>query len=321
MTAMLPADLSKVGSLDELYPSLDAMSISAGWHKPKPSLWAEPRKNFLPMHWSWSQAKQALDAAGRLINTEQASRRNLLLFNAVEGNTYATVRTLVSAYQMIMPGERAPSHRHSGHALRVVLEGEGAFTVVEGERLDMHPNDVVLTPDWHWHGHGSDGNSPCYWIDGLDTPLVHLMEPMFLDWHPSGLEPTRISPKKSPFIFAWTDTQAALDKSPIDPEGRHGRRVELGKPAMSTIALYMQRHDGGTMTRRMQTTANQIFFVIEGRGTTDIDGQTFSWGRGDVIAVPCWRPFHHHVASDATLFSMTDEPILRACGRLRVRDI
>jgi gentisate 1,2-dioxygenase len=320
MADHLTSQLSKVEHLQDLYPLLHARSVMPGWAKPTASLYREPLRNFHPAHWQWSEGRAALDSAGRLISAELAHRRNLLLFNPLEGNTYATLRTMVAAYQMILPGEKAPSHRHSGNALRVVLEGEGAYTIVEGERLNMRPNDVILTPDWKWHGHGSDGDTPCYWMDGLDTPLVHLLEPMFLEDHPDGLQRTAITPNRSPYVFAWEQVQAELDRTAEDPSGRYGRRIELGAPAMVTLALYMQRHATGALTRRFRTTANQIFVVIEGEGTTSIDDETFAWSRGDVIAVPAWRPFTHSIAADATLFSMTDEPALRAFQWLRTAD-
>lgn len=317
----LKQDLSQAATLDELYPMLQARSIMPGWHKPRASLYPEPLKNFEPMQWRWREGKEALDAAGRLISTEHAHRRNLLLFNPADEHGYAALRTLVAAYQMILPGETAPSHRHSGNALRVILEGEGAYTVVEGERLTMHPNDVLLTPDWHWHGHGcaAEAEGPCYWLDGLDTPLVHLLEPMFLENHPDGLQKSAVTPPKSPYIFTWEEVQTALDRAAPDPEGRNGRRIELGSPAMATTALYMERHATGTATEPHRTTSNRFICVIEGRGTTIVDGQEFAWERGDVIAVPMWRPFAHRVDTDATLFSMTDEPVMRAFHWLKER--
>ena len=98
------SDLARSGTLEELYGKLDKVGMGAGWNKPTPSLWPAPRKTFVPAHWKYELAHGALDAAGRLINTALAERRNLILFNPAEGNTYGTVRTLVAAYQMIMPG-------------------------------------------------------------------------------------------------------------------------------------------------------------------------------------------------------------------------
>lgn len=312
--------IAETETLDELYPRLNEQNIQAGWAKPEPSLYPEPYKNFAPAKWSWETGRAALDVAGRLISTELAERRNLILYNPASTYRYPTVRTMITAYQMILPGETARSHRHTPNALRMILEGEGAYTIVDGERLDMHVNDVLLTPNWHWHGHGSDADGPCYWLDCLDVPLTHLIEPMFFETHPDGFETIISTPTASPNIFPWAQVQADLDRATPDPKGRHGRRVQLGDPAMATIALFMQRMERGMKTPPVRTTANQIFCPVEGSGYTMVDGERLDWVRGDVIALPGWRPYEHHVSDDATLFMMSDEPVMRALGWLRVED-
>jgi gentisate 1,2-dioxygenase len=310
-------DLKDSPTLEDLYRELDGCHIQAGWAKDEPSLWAAPRKTYRPMQWRWEEGRAALSAAGRLVDTELAERRNLILFNPVEGNRYATVRTMICAYQMILPGETARSHRHTPNALRMVLEGEGAYTVVDGQRLDMKVNDVLLTPNWHWHGHGSEAEGPCSWLDCLDVPTTQLLEPMFYEGHPEGFEPIASHPSRSPYIFPWADVQRDLDRTEPDPEGKYGRRIRLDAPSMPTITLYMQRMEAGTETRPLQTTANNIFCAVEGAGSTVIDGERFDWRRGDVIAAPAWRPIEHHVTSDATLFVMTDEKLMAMLGWLR----
>src|SRR5690606_4258972 len=92
-------------TLDALYGARAPRSICAGRAKPTPPLYPEPYRNFEPAVWRWQDGRAALTAAGRLVNTELAERRNLILFNPVKGNTYATVRTLIAAYQSVLPGE------------------------------------------------------------------------------------------------------------------------------------------------------------------------------------------------------------------------
>lgn len=309
--------LSAVDSLDDLHSELRGIGIEPGWDKPEPSLYPLPKENFVPVGFSWETGKAALDAAGRLISTDLAERRNLILHNPIEGNYYATVRTLICAYQMILPGEKARSHRHSPNALRLILEGEGAYTVVDGQHLEMRPNDVLLTPNWHWHGHGSESDGPCYWLDCLDVPLVHLLEPMFFEDHPEGFVEGTVPGTPSPMIFPWEDIDARLDDAEPDADGRYGRQVELGSPAMSSTALHMQRYEAGTESRTMRTTANQIICAVEGSGSTIIDGQRFTWRRGDVIAIPSWRPFTHVTDNRATLFVMSDTPVMEKLGWLK----
>src|SRR6185503_291217 len=228
--------------LEELYGDLDPLNMAPGWAKKTPSLWPEPKKTFKPHRWSYERAKGALDAAGRLINTELAERRNLILMNPVEG--YATSRTIVAAYQMIMPGEKARSHRHTPNALRLIIDAEpGAYTIVNGERLAMMPGDVVLTPNWCWHGHGNDSRANAYWLDVLDVPLVHLLEPMFFEPHPEEFEKESVVKNNSPMHFSWAETERRLAEAAAGSNGQPAE-IALGgsgpeKSALDTMALAM----------------------------------------------------------------------------------
>lgn len=318
MTTVLTDRLVHAPTLDVLYTELQHRAMAPGWSKPTPSLWTAPRKTFLPARWCYAEAKAALDAAGRLVSTEDAERRNLILVNPVAGNAYATTRTLVVAYQMIMPGERARTHRHTPNALRLVVDAEpGAYTVVDGERLPMMPGDVVLTPNWCWHGHGNNSPAPAYWLDYLDVPLVQALEPMFFEPYPGEYQDGAATPARSPFVFAWRDTVGALGAVAPDPSGSFGRQVPLVAPSLRTIGLHMMALEAGTRTKPVQTTANNIFSVVRGHGATIVDGERFSWSRGDVVVAPGWRPHEHHAAEDAVLFRVTDAPLLDALGFLR----
>src|SRR5437763_11940858 len=267
VTSPDPTDLAHSGSLDELYSLLKPLSTGPGWNKPTPSLWDEPRKTFLPYRWRYEHAQAALDAAGRLINTELAERRNLILFNPVPGNDYATTRTLLAAYQMILAGEKARSHRHTPNALRLVLDAEdGAYTIVDGVKLYMQRGDVLLTPNWSCHGDGNESSAPAYWIDFLDTPLIHALEPMLFEPHPLAYEPVAEMASQSPMRFAWQDTLCRVNGTRATPSAPYGTQIELGNPAMTTIALYMMQLMPGIETQSHRTTANNIYAVAQGAG-------------------------------------------------------
>jgi gentisate 1,2-dioxygenase len=315
-------DLARSGTLDELYGKLGQIGIAPGWAKVTPSLWASPRKTFAPAHWKYEQARGALDAAGRLINTELAERRNLILFNPAAENSYGTVRTLVAAYQMIMPGEWARAHRHTPNALRLILDSEpGTYTEVDGVKIAMEPGDVLLTPNWSSHGHGNDSRARAYWLDFLDVPLVQLLEPMFFE--PAEKENTdeaaEAAPptKDSPLVFPLDETERRLDAAPPDPAGRFGTHVELGNPAMDTIGLHMMRLSPRINTAPYRATSNNIYAIVNGTGATTIDGERFEWSRGDVIAAPAWRPHFHEAADGALMFRVTDEPVMQRLGFYR----
>jgi gentisate 1,2-dioxygenase len=325
MQAPTREELAQSGTLDELYGKLGQISIGPGWAKATPSLWAAPRKNFAPAHWKYQQARGALDAAGRLINTELAERRNLILFNPASSNSYGTVRTLVAAYQMIMPGEWARAHRHTPNALRLILDSEpGTYTEVDGVKIAMEPGDVLLTPNWSSHGHGNDSRACAYWLDFLDVPLVQMLEPMFFE--PAEEEKTYEAfegappTKDSPFVFPLSETLKRLDAAAAEPAGPFGTHVELGDPAMDTIGLHMMRLAPHVRTAPYRTTANNVYAIVKGTGATTIDGERFEWNRGDVIAAPAWRPHFHEASEDALMFRVTDEPVMQRLGFHRVEE-
>jgi len=310
--------LQDAGNLDALYRAIAPLNMTPGWiEREKPLLRPEPDTGFLPTHWRYSDCKAALDAASRLINTDLAERRNMVLRNPAEGNDYATTKTQVNAYQTILPGEEARSHRHTPHALRVIIEAEGSFSVVNGDKHPMETGDIVLTPGWCWHGHGHDGDAPAYWLDGLDVPLTALLEPMFFEPHPDGYAKVdRVTPD-SPYRFTWETIQARLDGASPDDEGYFGRRIGLEADEMPTIAITVERLEAGQTTRRYRHSANTVFSPMMGAGTSRIGDDEFSWGRGDCVAAPIWHWIEHRAEEDTVLFSMSDENLMRYANYYR----
>jgi gentisate 1,2-dioxygenase len=306
--------------LQALHSELGDLDFVPGWNRPgNPPMWESPNTSFVPNVWNYGAARRALLRAGDLVSPEFAERRNLILVNPSEGHHYPTSRTQVVAYQMMLPGEHARTHRHSPHAGRLVLEAdEGAYTIVNGTKLPMYPGDVLLTPSWSWHGHGHDGKAPAIWIDFLDVPLVHLLDPMFFERFPADWQPSETETRNSPLLFTYENTSALLDATPNDEGGYFGRRLELGaRPALPTIGLYMHRLDPGTRTEAYRTSANNQYCIVEGSGTTWVDGKELRWNKGDVIVVPCWSEQRTESLEGATFLAVTDEPLQRYCGYLR----
>lgn len=306
-------------SLDELYAAIYGLNMEGGWHRKAPALWPEPRENFRPTLWRYRDVKPILEIAGGLVDHRMADRRNLTMTNPVEGNRYGTVRTLVAAYQSIKPGEKAEAHRHTPNALRIILEGTGTYTVVNGTRVEMMPGDVLLTPSWSWHSHEAVGPDECFWVDVLDVPLVHLLEPMFFERHPERFEQQVVDADSAPIAFRRTDWIRALASAAAPSDGSAERQVELGSPAMKTIAIHVQQLGKGFVSTPCRTTANAIFTVLEGEGTTSAGGIDMHWTRGDVFAMPAWRAYHHQASRDALLVRVSDEPVMRAFDLLRTQ--
>lgn len=305
-------ELRQAPDLETLTARLAERGMTPGWIDRKtPILSHEPHTAYSPAHWRYAEARAGMDGAARLIGTDLAERRNLVLRNPIEGNDFATTRTLVCAYQTIMPGEEARSHRHSPHALRVILDSQGAFSIVNGEKHPMETGDVVLTPGMCWHGHGHDGQDQAYWFDGLDVPLVHLLEPMSVEDHPAGFEPVQKVVTESPYRFPWETTLRGLEKAETDPDGHFGRRIRYDHDEMPTIGITMHAMDSGFRGRPYRVMANSVFVVMQGSGTSEIDGRTIQWSYGDTFVSPIWKAVRHSAEEDAVLFQMSDEPLMR----------
>ena len=241
--------------------------------------------------WRAAEARAALEEASRFVGTDVAERRNLIMVNPAPGNTYATTRNLVAAYQMIQPGETARSHRHTPAALRLVLDAaDDVYTVVDGKRVDMTPGDVVLTPSWCWHGHANDGNETAFWLDFLDVPFVRHVEATFFEPHPEAFQ--RPTERDSAFRIPLGEALAY---------GAGTRSVEIAKDVMPTIGLHAIRLPSGAATEKLHETANNIYAVVTGTVRATIDGQADEFlARGDVLAVPSWHAHVLHGVEDAS---------------------
>lgn len=316
MPTVAPDEFKRVRNLDDIYALLDKLDIANGWAKKEPSLYPLPKSNFQPAHWAYAPAHAALDAAGRFVNTELAERRNLILVNPLPGNTYPTVRTLVAAYQMVKAGETAKSHRHTANALRVVLDTKpGTYTIVDGKKIPMEPGDVLLTPNWCWHAHSNESVADAYWMDVLDVPTVHLLNPMFFEHHEAGIEPVSSIAADSPSRFPWSDIERRLETAPEIAPGR--REIELGAPAMATVALHVTRLAAGTAMTWPATTSSAIIAVMAGEGVSEMGDKRFEWRRGDALASPSGIAHTVTATTDCYVLRASDEPLLRALDWLR----
>lgn len=316
MTAALIEAFAAAPSERALIDLLPRAQVSPGWAKPRPSIYPEPHRSFVPARWRYAEGRAALDAAKAFVSTELAERRNLILANPREGNDYATARTLVAAYQLVRAGEKARSHRHVPNALRLTLDtAPGTYTIVEGRRIPMLAGDVLLTPNWHWHGHSNESADDAFWIDFLDVPLIHLLEPMFFEQHPDWMEEGGAPMPDSPMRFAYADTGPAVRAA---AETRPGERwLPLGPPVMPTIGLALRHLAEGAALTDPRTTENRVYAVVEGAGKMAADGRRFDFGRGDVMVVPAWTASQWRSAGDTVLLCVSDRPVLEALGLLR----
>jgi gentisate 1,2-dioxygenase len=295
-----------------------------------------------PAAWRWADVQPHLMRSAELITTQEAERRVLMLENpALKGSTFATT-TLYAGLQIILPGEIARTHRHAPNALRLIVEGRGAYTAVEGERVMMQPGDFVTTPNWAWHDHGNVGNEPVIWLDGLDTAFANLFGAHFREDYPrekqpvsrpdgdaavrygANLLPVDYRPRgsASPLLsYPYERTREALERlaKSGDPHPAHGHKLRYINPATGghafpTMAVFMQWLPEGFDGQRQRSTDGAVYCVVEGRGSVTIGDTHWDLSPHDVFVVPSWTFHQFKAETDCVLFSYTDRAAQEALG-------
>ncbi len=318
----------------EFYDRIKPTSLAPLWEVLHGLVTKEPNTIIKAHRWKYdSDVRPYLMEACKLITAKEAERRVLILENpALTGQSKVT-RSLFAGLQIILPGEVAPPHRHTPAALRFVIEGEGAYTAVDGERTMMKPGDFVITPSWTWHDHGNVGDKPMVWLDGLDMHLSD--DPREAD-RPEGDSSARYGnnlllvdddydrPTSPVFIYPYERTREALEQmrkrdawSPW-----HGLKLKYSNPktgdyAIPTMATFIQLLPKGFKTQAYRSTASTVFVCTEGTGKTVVGDETFTWGPRDIFVVPSWANHVHHASSDAVLFSYSDRGVQEKLGFFR----
>src|SRR5213082_2093063 len=194
--------------LEDYYAKLQAQHVTPAWIGGGISV--EPRSEAVPFVWHWRDLRPQAMRAAELVGTAQAERRVLRLTNPNLSGIASN--TLVANIQIVMPGEIARAHRHSGAALRLIIEGKGGYTVVNGERVPMSPGDLVLTPNWSWHDHANDTDAPMISLDGLDTPLVRMLECGFREQFGAERQEVAAAVNASQWHYPMSEMRAALER-------------------------------------------------------------------------------------------------------------
>lgn len=293
--------------------------------------------------WSKELIEKKMGEAGQIFTPERGGERRAIYFQN-PGLTYrqpwgwaSTSQTIYAAVQMLLPGEVAPSHRHSQSALRFISEGSGAYTIVQGERIFMEEGDFLITPKGLWHGHEHLGDKPMMWMDALDIPTLYAIGGTFFEPFDDGLQqpgvPDNFTEQRyrggmvrpvgdnkytvAPLAnYKWARTVDGIEGlKAFDPDPHHGFAVEYinpstGKTANPTLGTRMQHLPAGMHTKALRHTHSTVYHAHKGEGYTVINGTRFDWKAGDYFIIPNWAWYEHKATKDSYLFSVNDIPIM-----------
>ncbi len=344
--APAPPDAATRAARSQYYDRIARQHMTPLWEVLGALVPPAPRPEAVPALWRYSEVREQVMEAGRLITAEEAERRVLILENpALRGQSCITA-SLYAGLQLILPGEVAPAHRHSQTALRLVLDGEGAYTAVDGERTTMHRGDFIITPSWTWHDHGNLGTQPVVWLDGLDIPLLRFLAAGFaeksaeasqaplrpegdalaryganmlpVDFQQTPSDPTRL------FIYPYAQTRTALHgmAQGSAPDAHLGHKLRYTNPAtgaspMPTMGAFAQALPAGFETQPYRCTDGTVYVCLQGDGEAEIDGTPHAFSENDVFVVPSWCTLRLRAGRAVTLFSYSDRPVQQALGLWR----
>jgi gentisate 1,2-dioxygenase len=280
--------------------------------------------------------------SGELTPIEKAERRVLVLANPGHGlEKMQASAAIYLGMQLLLPGEWAPAHRHTPNAVRMIVEGEGAYTTVDGEKCLMQRGDLILTPTGLWHEHGHDGTQPVIWLDVLDLPLVYYLEASYHVNGPRqalqpghgerchghvGLLPAPLferSHKAYPMLrYPWARARDALQA--LADEQPQLLAVQLnyvnpltGADAQNILGYYaLMLRPGQTLHLPVRSPA-MVFHLIEGSAHVRVEEQAFTLTEADTCCAPGYTAVSLSNASRGTpayLFIADESPLHKKLG-------
>ncbi len=317
------ANVEDTPELEAYYKALEGEALGALWTVANEIEPWYPQPKSVPTLWRWKKIEPYVRKAADLVSAEKAARRVVMLVNPGRKEWSAAAGLLYTGVQVMNPGEFTSAHRHQASALRFVMEGRGAYTVVDGERLSVGARDFVLTPNGTWHDHGiEDGGTQCVWQDGLDIPLMNALDANFYEVHPQTVQtPAPLSrenwskPYSPVFLYKWDESYSALKTGKVF----HYKNPITGGPVMPTMGARLDLVKG--QTKKIRHTGSSIFQVATGHGWSEIgemSGATrFEWEEKDIFCIPSWAPYRHGAHEASVLFSFNDIPAMKALSLYR----
>ncbi|HET6625876.1 MAG TPA: cupin domain-containing protein, partial [Nocardioidaceae bacterium] len=321
-----PDQPDRTPELEELYRGFESELLVPLWTEIGDLMPPEPSSDAQPHLWRWKSLLPMAERAGALVPVGRGGeRRAIALANPGLGGRPFASPTLWAAIQYLNPREDAPVHRHTQNAFRFVVEGEGVWTVVNGDPVAMRRGDFLPQAGWNWHGHHNNSDQPMAWIDGLDIPFQHYADSTFFEFGPDevedlsapersrserlwahpGLRPlTQLTPTPATPLLAyrWEHTDHALSEQLALEADGHPATVEPGHAAvrytnpttggdvLPTLRTEFHRLREGTRTATRRETGSSVYQVFEGIGQVTVGDREWTVEHGDLFVVPSWQP-------------------------------
>ena len=333
------ANVATAAKQSDFVAQLEAANLHPLWDRFRTLTPVKPQAKDPPLIWRWRDIEPFTARAGAEVPINDVERRALILVNPAFGGETVTTSNLIGAFTVLDPGDRARPHRHTFAAIRFATQAEGATTIVNGRRCDMHDGDldsdaadVLARPHQRQRSphhlvrcrqHPADPQPRCQFLRARRPEIQSVLaggrrrrETV------GGVRPGRRrcgaraghSPK---YHYSGAATRRLLAALPAGDDG--ARTVRYTNPAtgdavMPALDCYAMRLPKGQATRPKRTTCNMICLVVSGLGPLDRGrAHVRLVAKHDVFSIPHWNfASHTAIGGDADLFIVSDRVRIRA---------
>ena len=330
--------------MDTFLKEVQAHDLAPLWEVYENIVLNEPSRSEPSIIWKWTEMLPLIEKSAELVQGSHADHRVLILKNPKFDGKMATTTNILAAFQCVNPGEETSPHRHTPAATRVIIEGSGGSTFVDGKRCEMFEGDLIITPNWTWHCHKNDSSKRVIWLDVLDIPLVGSLDAVFGDmkmqpenhfpdnramisddaYAGGGLVPVSnlMHVNHSPRLrYAFEDVLVAIKNTPKSDDGIQS--INYTNPVDGSGIL--PTHDAkicslgrNIKTATLRSTANAVCIVIKGNGYSQVGDVAHQWGPKDIFTIPHWSWTTHTASSEETLLIViSDRQVMEKLGLYR----
>ncbi len=338
-------DLARLREYDA---KINAQNIRGQWQF-EPMMDAHvggPRPRGTGMVWPWSETRDHLVEASKVLGPRGIGRTSLVFTNPeITQGAPGSTHTMAIGIQIMRAKEICWSHRHTMSALRFIIEGNPeTYTVVDGEPLTMDTFDLLITPRSSWHDHHNPTDGEVIWLDVLDLGLTTALNQAFFEPYgpesqprresladyqglrATALRPVRESARQNrlPIRYAWKDIEPVLDAYASDAsagDAYDGLALRYANPVtggttFQTMDCWLQQFVPGFDGKLHRRSSSSVGYVISGEGTLEVEGKTLELRAGDAYAIPnyAWHRFVNTSDAPLRVFSTHDIPALQALG-------
>src|SRR5262245_31292841 len=175
------AEVATAARPSEFVAQLQAANLHPLWDRFRTITPIKPQPKDPPLLWRWRDIEPFTARAVSEVPIDDVERRALILVNPAFAGETVTTANLSAAFTVLDPGDRARPHRHTFSAIRFATRAEGAATIVNGRRCNMHDGDLILTPPMCWHGHINESQQRIIWFDAANMPLIRAVDAHFFE--------------------------------------------------------------------------------------------------------------------------------------------